>query len=167
MTTGQNFADYFRALRILFFALLAGQILVAIVVYFTQETPPENSSFAQESWLQGAAGFAILMMGLSMFLRKKKVESARNQATIKQKLAEYRLANVQGWALVEGPSLVCTILFMLSGNPEFLYLTAALVCFFATQGPSRDKLVRELDLNGAEQAMLDDPNAEVADLPKA
>lgn len=159
----QNFAQYFRSLQILFFALLAGQILVTITL-FTVYEPSTSGEFSDEETLRFIFPLLVIMLaGLAFFLYRKKLESARAQPTLKEKLMDYRVAGVLKWAPIESATLISVVLFFISGKQYYLYAAIAIIAIFATQFPSRQRLVNELDLSASEQMTLDDPNAEVAE----
>lgn len=158
----QNFSQYFRALQILFFALLAGQILVAATVYMVYE-PATLENPDAKLYIDLFGVFALAMAGLAFFLNRKKLETARQQTDMKQKLADYRTACILKWALIEGATIMSVVLFFVTGKTNFLGIASVLIVYFATQFPSRQRLVRELDLSVSERMMLDDPNAMVAD----
>jgi hypothetical protein len=157
----QNFSQYFRALQILFFALLAGQIGVTILLYVVHTPPTVDASWAQEvtTWLPL---LLVLQAGLAFFLSRKKLESARSQPTVEGKLEGYRVASILKWALLEGGTLISVVLFFVLGNITFLYYAGMMIVLFATQFPSRQRLVNDLDISANEQMRLDDPNAMVA-----
>ncbi len=161
----QNFSQYFRALQILFFSLLFGQIGIISVLYFVRQPVVGEQLLQQDFIIKMLPVGLVLLMGIAFFLSRKKLESARNQATLKEKLAGYRAASIMKWAPVEGGTLICAVLFFVHNNITFLYFAVAMLVLFATRFPSRQRLINELDLNANEQMTLDDPNAEVAETP--
>lgn len=166
-STQQNFAQYFRGLQILFFGLLAGQILMCCVCWYVRETRDEPLEFQEDTWLQGIAFFSLAAAGGSLLLRKKMMESARAQSSLMAKFAGARTANITGWAMTEGATLINAVFFFLSARIEYLYTAAAVIVFFATQIPVRTKIIAELELSSAEEASLDDPDNIVIDVPSS
>ncbi len=160
------FSQFFRALQILFFALLAGQILICFVFLFLMESGSQIPSFQVGSWLPGVTVISLLLLGAAMFIRKKSTDWAKEKTSLKEKLGAYRGAQVSGWAITEAATLINGVCFFLSGKIEFLYIAGAVIAFFFTQMPLKNKLINELDLDFNDQNLLDDPNADVADPPK-
>jgi len=162
----QNFAQYFRALQILFFALLIGQISVVAVLYVIHN--PAESDAPQDATIFKLALTILLALlsGFAFFMNRKKLESARAQTTLKEKLTDYRTACIIKWAPLEAGALISAVLFFVTGNAFFLGFATMMIVFFATQFPSRQRLINELDLTATEQMALDDPNAVVYDAPK-
>jgi hypothetical protein len=158
----QNFSQYFRSLQILFFALLVGQISVMIIVYNIRETPVGDMAFIDmvAKWLPL---LLIVQAGLAFFLNRQKLETARSKSTVAEKLETYRIASVLKWALLEGGTLISIVLFFVWGATPFIYYAIVMAALFATQFPSRQRLINELDISANEQMILDDPNTMVAE----
>jgi len=162
----QNFSQYFRALQILFFALLIGQISV-VVVFYIVHTPVESEGVQHDKTFMLILTMAlVLLSGFAFFMNRKKLESARAQTTLKEKLTDYRAACIIKWAPLEAGALISAVLFFVTGNAFFLSFAATMIAFFATQFPSRQRLINELDLTAAEQLTLDNQDAIVYDAPK-
>lgn len=165
MPSGQNFAQYFRSLQILFFALLFAQIAICAILWVVRSSEAPTAEFQEDFWLQGITVFALFLLVGSLFFRKKMVDQARAQEGLSAKLSQYRSAQIIGWALMEGTTLINVVFFFLSGKMEFLYIAGVVVAMYATRAPSKMKLVNELELSAGEQNTLDDPNAEVFEPP--
>lgn len=142
-----------KALRIIHSALLIGQILFAAVcaylVYSNSLVPgaPELNKILQVAALVAAAG------GIygGMFLFKKKLEQIRAMQTgAKEKFDAYRAASLIQWAMMEGPSIFCTICFFLTGNYAFLALVLAIVFVFVMTAPGKLKILLQLQISEAE-----------------
>ncbi|HOY06472.1 MAG TPA: hypothetical protein PLO67_13770 [Saprospiraceae bacterium] len=157
----QNFSQYFRSLQILFSALLVGQIVVMVIIYNIQEPPAGDMAFKNTvaKWLPL---LLIVQAGLAFFLNRTKLETARSKSTIEEKLEDYRIASVLKWALLEGGTLISIVLFFVWGPVLFFYYAIIMAALFATQFPSRQRLINELDISANEQMILDDPNAMIA-----
>ena len=159
MSTSQNFQHYFRSLQILFFALLLGQVIFCITLWFIQKPSVGVPEFQKNSWSQGVGLFSLGLVVASYIFRKKLVERAKAQQSISARFTQYRMAQSIGWALAEAATLVNMMFYFTTGNMQQLYMAAACLLFFATQVPLRNKLENELELSASEQGMLDDPNA--------
>ncbi|MCC6281508.1 MAG: hypothetical protein IT262_12965 [Saprospiraceae bacterium] len=159
----QNFAQYFRTLLILFSALLFGQVAVVAIFYFIIKPPVNEQVLPYDTVVQVLPVVLLLLAGLAFFFNRKKLEAARAQSDIKGKLADYRAASILKWGPVESGTLISAVLFFLTGKILFVYYAVAMIALFATQFPSRQRLISELDLSVNDQMILDDPNAEVAE----
>ncbi len=161
-----NFAQYLRSLQILFIALLAGQVIVCTVLYFVYE-PQEVTFFFREAWLEKVWPLVLIaLIAFAFFLNRRKLESARSNNALSGKLADYRIASIMKWAMTEGSTLISALIFFESGKEIFLVMAGTTIAYFATQFPSRSRLVNELDLSANEQMTLDDPSAVVFESPR-
>jgi hypothetical protein len=147
---------YLRTLQTLFFALFTGQILVAAVLWFA--VPPPRTP---DILLDDPVGFALIAMWvacqfLAYFLGQKKISEARAQPDFEGKTTQYRAANILRWALMEGSTFACLVgFFFVSANYLLLGLALAGIAHFAAYKPNRAKVVQDLELNAAEEAMLE------------
>lgn len=133
-------------------ALLTGQVLfAAICAYLVYAKILSPSATGLNKVLQVAALVAAAggIYG-GMFLFKKKLAEIRSLQDTKEKFALYRTACLLQWALMEGPSLFCTICCFLTGNYAFLALVLAIVLVFAISAPSKLKMQMQLQASEAE-----------------
>lgn len=159
----QNFNQYLRTLQALFFALLAGQILATAVLYFI-EKPVAGNEIASSTVPEKTMTLALVVLaGLAYFLYHKKVESARVQTGLKEKLSDFRMACILKWAPLEVGTLSSAVLYFLTGKMFFVGMAVTVIAMFASQFPSRQRIITELDLSATEQMTLDDPNEIVAE----
>ena len=142
-----------KVLYVLHKALLMGQILFAaacVYIIYTKTVLPSAADL--EKILQVAALIitaAGVYAGTTIF--KKKLELIREMQTgARQKFAQYRAASIIQWALLEGPSIFCTICFLLTGNYAFLALSVVIMFLFAVIGPSKNKILTQLQITESE-----------------
>ena len=161
----QNFPAYLRSLRIIFIALLLGQVIVLGVLYFVhlQEIPAALP--IQKPW--GIWLLPLITLGLpalSLSLYRKKVAVASAQADLKSKLMAYRTALLLRWAPIEVMNLFIAVLYFVTGQTIYLYGAVIFMAVFFTLWPRRANIVSGLGLNTDEQQQLDDPHAVVAEI---
>jgi hypothetical protein len=145
-----------KILKIMHKALLIGQVLFtavcAYLVYAKIWLPvaTELNKVLQVAALAAAAG------GIygGMFLFKKKLAEIGSMQEAKEKFAAYRSACLLQWALMEGPSLFCTISFFITGNYAFLALVIAIAFVFTMTAPSKLKMQLQLQASEAEMEEL-------------
>ena len=142
-----------KILNILHKALLMGQILFAAgciyIVYTKAMLPPAKEL---DRILQVAAliiTIAGIYAGMTIF-KKKLVLIKEMQTGNKEKFSLYRSASIVQWALLEGPSIFCTISFFLTGNYAFLALVAGIIFLFVLMAPSKVKIITQLQISESE-----------------
>ncbi len=134
-------------------ALLMGQVLFAgVCMYLVYTNTILPMAKELDKTLQVAALiFAVggIYAGMTIF-KKKLITITAMQADAKGKFALYRTACLIQWALLEGPSIFCTICFFLTGNYAFLALVLIILFLFVMTAPSKLKIQLQLQLSEAE-----------------
>lgn len=145
----QTNSGYFKAISVLFTALLAGQVIFlgfAVVLVFTgsfKSTMPqaENIFFILAPLLIIAGRIS----GTTIY--KKKLQQALNTHTLAEKLNLYRSAFITRCALLEGPVMFAIITFLLTNRLIFLAFAAGGLVLFRLLKPTKEKIVRSLQLS--------------------
>jgi hypothetical protein len=153
----QSTANWYTSLKILFIALLVGQVLMCGVVYFIAP-PTGNPNFAASDLVKYAPILMLLLDAAGFFLGKNRTEAAAQIADVPRKFAAYRAAQLIKFGLTEGATMVAVILYFASGDLKMLALALVNIGVFATFFPAKNKIVNDLQLSSQEQALLDDPN---------
>lgn len=149
--------DYFRSLTILHAALMLGQILLAIIFYFVfnaDKEPVFGVEAAGQSWVYIAGGATIFGVLASAQLFGMQIKKWREEKDLSAKLAGYRSALITRYALLEMPSLLALIGYFLTNNLLTLIFTGLILILFFIYRPTKEKLITELELSPAEQALL-------------
>lgn len=143
----------FKILTVLHKALLMSQLLFCgicfYLVYTKSVSPPakELDKILQVAALIFVAGG---IYGGMVFFKKKFIQIRDMQENAKEKFATYRAACLLQWALLEGPSIFCTICFFLTGNYAFLALVLVILFTFVMTAPSKLKMLLQLQISEAE-----------------
>lgn len=143
-----------KILPIIHLGLLMGQVLFATAVYFI--TPQKGFS------LNGNDPFVLVGLALAIggfvggnLIFKQILAKIAPDATLSRKVSAYQTAFIIRAALMEGAALFSVVAYMLGGNLFFLALTAAVVLYFITLRPTKDKVTTDLGLDYNEKAELD------------
>jgi hypothetical protein len=153
-----NKGNDLRALNILHKAMLAGQILFAVICLYMVYTKAMVSSMQQDmdKILQviaialSAAGFYA-----GSFLFKRRLLQARETSSgLKEKFAIYRSGCIIQWAFLEGPGIFSIACFFLTGNYAFIALAGVLILLVAILAPSKLKIALLLGVSEEEISEL-------------
>ncbi|RYD74008.1 MAG: hypothetical protein EOP53_19100, partial [Sphingobacteriales bacterium] len=136
-----------KALSILHFSLLIGQIVFAAIAYYLHSSGTmavielgEDEKYV----LLGVAALGLLLVGLALSVYKKKIATIKDTAQpVKEKMMAYRAASLIRWAMLEAPVLVAIIAFLLTGNYNFLIIAGAILLLFLSTKPSASKVAAE------------------------
>jgi hypothetical protein len=143
-----NTLGYFKAVGILHLSFLVGQLLFAAIaafMVFSHSVPP---SLPDATIIRiGLIALAILCIGASQFIYNKRISETHAGQSVDEKLSAFRAAMLIRCALLEGPSLLSIILFLLTGSILYLCLALAIILWFALQYPFRSKVLSEIGLD--------------------
>ncbi|MFT3909498.1 MAG: hypothetical protein QM737_08745 [Ferruginibacter sp.] len=140
----------YKALKILFAALLTGQLLFAVLsVYFATERKLELHRHDLDNvFLIVLAIIATICVLAGNKLFKQKTENLNNQQRpLAERFSEYRAASIIRWALLEGPCLFGIICLMLTANYYFLIAISILLLLFISTAPKKNKVANDLGIN--------------------
>ena len=147
-----------KALQILYKALLAGQLLFAIMVillFARGILSPAITNPAATIFFYVAIGLSVAATAFSYKLFAQKLEEAKQQKTPTEKFNGYRAALILQLGLCEMPALFVIICYFLTGNKMLLALLILLLLNFARLYPIRSKIIQQLELDQDAESVLD------------
>ncbi|MBC7936548.1 MAG: hypothetical protein H7Y86_14455 [Rhizobacter sp.] len=147
----QQPASNIKALSILHFSLLIGQIVFAAIGYYLVYSKSmgsinlgENAKFV----VIGVAAIGLIMVTLSFSMYKKKLAALKDSTQpANEKLLAYRAASIIRWAMLEAPVLIAIVGFMLTGNYNLLVVTGVILLLFISTKPTASKAAAELSIS--------------------
>lgn len=102
--------------------------------------------------------FAIGGYFLGNIFFNSTIKNIDKNETFKSKLSKYQSATIIRFAFVEGPALLGTTAFFISGNTFFILFVGLLTAYFFTLKPSKERLVSELNLKSSERSIFNKEN---------
>lgn len=154
---------YFKILNILFFALVAGQVLFAAVAIMQRYFSDQPIAAA----LPGDTRFVMLLLPLitlialaaSWLLFTTKLKSVKDKTELSDRLKAYRSAQITRYAVMEAPSLLAIVAFLLTGTYLFLACAIFIILSFLYIRPTPASLIAHLQLPYEDQLLIQDPQA--------
>ena len=150
---------YFTQLNIILFAFIAGQLIFTGVAYYLNEFQdfsgsPESNAGLVDLFQFIVPAMAVGGVAMSTFLYRSRIEIAKAQESLYDKMMHYRGLFILRMALHEGPSLLSIVVYLLTGYLPFLAVAAGIIVlqFFMQTNP--DKLIQELELKGDEKVTI-------------
>jgi len=144
---GNQFKPEIKSLIIVHTAMLFVQIVFAGVAYgVSSQVKPVDENF--ERALQTVAAILALAGGTAAFvLFKKKVKVLQETRNgFSEKITDYRAASIVKFALLEAPSLFCSIGYFLTQQVSFLLLCIVLILVFAGQKPTVNMMMYDMNV---------------------
>ncbi len=158
--------EYFKGIRIVHFALVAGQVFFALITLFLLQV----GKLDMEG--QGLINVFIFILPLfvvagiiaSQVMFKIKLKEVKKKINLSEKLIDYRSALIVRYALLEGPSFFAIVVYMFTGELMFLGMAVLIILIFLFISPSVEKAGNDLELGQKEKQMLADPNSVVDEI---
>jgi hypothetical protein len=165
-TTQQNFKQYFFILRILHLSMLGAVVVLGLVAHFVlipapDFKPNENGAL----FVNIAAAYLAIAVAVSYWLFGLRVQAAKQQISLSDKLNTYRSATIIRYALIEGSALLVVVFYLLTANLVLLGIAGIGLVVLALHHPNPVKLKMDLDLSPVELARLEDDTDMVVQLP--
>ena len=142
----------FKGIYILYYALVAGQVLIALIMSYLLIDAEKIFSWEMSNPFHLIAPILMLSsISISSFLFTKKMEEAKSIKGLSEKLEHYRGAIILRSAMLEGANLVCIIFFFLEQNYFFLLLFFIGFCAFLLVRPSEENFKEKYRLTEEER----------------
>ena len=144
-----------KAMTLVHRAMMLGQVIFAAIATVLVSTRAFYPSLQDQERIFQVVALVLCFVGvyIGSTLFRKKISSIRDSnASVNERVDEYKKAAVVQWALLEGPVLFVIISFMLTANYSLLVLAVVLMMVFAAMAPSKAKIVFLLRLNDNEAA---------------
>lgn len=153
LSTRISIKEFIRTNRILCFALIAGQLMFAVISIFLVKV--NGMSFGKTDlynvflYLVPLLSLSCIIGGFAYF--KSKIKLIKERSELYEKFAEYRSAQIIRWSLLEGPSFFSIMAFIITSSYLFLAIAAIMISIFFITIPTNEKLEKDLELSWEEK----------------
>lgn len=137
--------SFIQRITIIHLALIMGQLLFSGVSYSLVETNFLSFDFGSDVFVMLVPAIAVSGAFASNFIYNKKIGELTSLESLKDKVMCYQTACIIRYALLEGSALFGIVSYMQSGNLLFLIIAGALIVYFVSLRPTKEKI--EMDLN--------------------
>jgi hypothetical protein len=148
--------NYLKAIRILYLALLAGQIIFALLVTVLVEAGILSNGMNSLTPIMQVAIIVLAAVAIpaSFFLFRNRLSEINPDEDLGKKFEKYRAALIIRMALCEFPAMFAIIAYFVTTNRSFLWMVILLIGNFLFIYPSNNKIIESLQLNSSEQSSL-------------
>ena len=140
---------------IIHFALLVGQVLFGIAVFFITQNPVVDLHPVNDVFIYVAPFMIVFTIVLGTFLYNQQLKKVTEKTTIKEKLSLYQTAFIIRDAMSEGASLFCIVCVMNTGNLVYLIAAGINIIYFIWIRPTKAKIEDSLNLDYNEKAAME------------
>ncbi|WP_190811287.1 hypothetical protein [Flagellimonas sp. S3867] len=92
--------------------------------------------------------FALVCIFIGHFIYKQSVKNIPPTAALKHQLVQFQTASIINYALIESAILFGIVSFCINKNLIFLLLSSTILLYFFLIRPTKQKIVRDLNLKG-------------------
>jgi hypothetical protein len=152
MNKSESPKQIFSSMKLIHLALLMGQILFAGVVTFLLTDGMERGVNEQDSMTFLIVAFAVTLSSLMLgkIVSETQIRKIAKKEKLSTKLSSYRTAKLVRYAPMEGASLLCTAIYLLTADYYFITIAVGIIIFFILLRPTLGKTIEELELDRTE-----------------
>jgi membrane-associated HD superfamily phosphohydrolase len=148
MNNTQNNAAGIKSLRILYYAMLSGTIILAAVIYFVSEKDKPSPIEMKDNILVIVLFIAAACLTASALLWKKAMAKIRDEnKPLPVKFEAYRAAAIKRYAITEFSILLSVICYFLTLEMKLYFIIAVLIVHFLTLYPITSKIAVQIGEN--------------------
>ncbi len=143
-----TFQNQMRVLKIIFYALLAGQAIFFLIAFLIKDVflPSEELNKVFDYMVPIFLFGAIF---LSRYLYRLMISKSKNRS-VPDKIGNYRIAVIISLAVLEAANMTAITALVITG--EYLYAAASVILFllFMLSVPGEDKLMTDMEMSPQE-----------------
>lgn len=151
-STQQN--TNFKAIQIIYGALMVG-IMVFTIVVFTLVDNPSYTINVRDIFTVVVPIAAVCGVFLSNYLYQSAINKISSKDALSSKLNQYQTATIIKGACLEAPALLAVVSTFLSGNITFLFIAMLLVILMYIKFPKKENFKEEVKLSFEEKSEFD------------
>lgn len=160
--------QYFKLLSLIYGVMLVAQVGTGAVFFFlrsTQADVMQDDAELAQIFRYFAPIFALVIPSVGIMLAKKSLRTILANEPLSDKLRKYQSSLLLKYAFFEASTFLTLIAYFVTGDKLLLGIGAGLVLWFLTQIPTKNQLFDEVPLLPLEESKLNNPEAEVAEMP--
>ncbi|HRH56882.1 MAG TPA: hypothetical protein PLS10_04455 [Chitinophagales bacterium] len=128
----------FKTIKLLHIALCLGVVIImGIIHYLVKQQPPVDHALDNVVFEIAGIAIAFICMLASRFLFLTRASVAVNVPSLSEKINIYRGALIIQLALLEGPAIINTIFYFVTGNDLHFFIALGLLLFMVWSRPTR------------------------------
>jgi hypothetical protein len=159
-TLKQSSKSFFKALQLIYYALIAIQLFLAGITIFINNNPDLRPGVVEFNTIINIVLplFVLADMLLARYLFQSRLKVCKEYNSLNEKLNMYRAAIILRFAIITGAANFSFIVYLLSGNLLILGLGGFLLLLFLMFKPTPEKAVSDLELTLNDREKLLDPS---------
>ncbi|AEI50375.1 hypothetical protein [Runella slithyformis] len=160
--------QYFKFLLLVYGVMLVAQVGTGTVFFFlrsAQLNAMSNEATLNKLFTYLVPGIALVLPLLGIVLAKRTIKEMEISDLLSDKLRKYQSTLIFKYAFFEAATIFSLGAYFLTGELRYLGVAGAPVLLFLTQLPTRRRVFSEVPLSTLDKTQLNNPDAEVAQIP--
>ena len=155
-----NVKSYFKVLDLLFYALLAGQLLFAFITLGLTYTASWQATVDSQSMYY----FMVLIVVAGAYyggnyIYKGMMDKIKAMKNLLKKFDQMRRAFIIKFALLEAGSFISLVFYILTTDYMFLIIAFIIIFLFFISKMNKEKIINDMNLSSEEKQVLNNPDA--------
>lgn len=147
-----------KTLSIIHLGLISWPTIVAVIVYLNTQSASFNFADTDNMFLVVVPIFALSSVFLGDFIFKQSIKNIPRTSSLKQKLTRFQTASIIKYGLIEAAAFFGVIGYYMTNNLAFLMISVILILYFFMLRPTKEKIMRVLNLKGSDRDQFNRPN---------
>ncbi len=168
MTTSKiNSKAYFKTLQLLYFSILGaffGFLIISFFLVHNNLISLETEPFTDYVIIVAAAFLTTFGAAFSNFYYQKKLKKAHKLPALTQKTSFYQKILIMRYVILEGVGFLTLLAYIISESYLPLACAALLFLFMTSVKPTKEKLVKDLQLNDSDASLVYKEDAIISEI---
>ena len=155
MSSNSEITNQLRVTKRIYSSIFTGLILfLIIVIVIIQDSNAEGGNNLDKIFTVIVPLFGLLMMVISKLVYTRMISGYLSETDLVKKIMPYRTAKIISWAMVEAACFFALIATMVTSNYLYVVVVIFMLGYLFMLKPSKESLVRDLQLNSAESDII-------------
>ena len=155
MSSNSEITNQLRVTKRIYSSIFTGLILfLIIVIVIIQDSNAEGGNNLDKIFTVIVPLFGLLMMVISKLVYTRMISGYLSETDLVKKIMRYRTAKIISWAMVEAACFFALIATMVTSNYLYVVVVIFMLGYLFMLKPSKESLVRDLQLNSAESDII-------------
>ena len=152
----QTSREYIRSLILVYFGLLTGQIVFAVITFAVNKQLMEPmAEDLRVVFIYIVPVFVINGFVTGQLIYRNRLRKIKRLDTLASKLGEYKSAFMIRLAMLEGAFLFAIIIYLLTADLIFMGMSGIIIAYFLVLRPTIDRISADMELNSTERMKLE------------
>jgi hypothetical protein len=153
--------SFLTTLTIMHLSFFGAMFFFAGIAYYINQNHEFDFENLNKTYLIILALIGVSAIFGGHYVKIKQLEKASNYNSLREKLGIYQNASLINYAIVESAAFFGIILYLMTSEFSYLLVALILMIHFLTIRPTKDKIIKSLQLGREHQTEFNKENQEL------